>query len=87
MIVYMTMVAVRAADSFSWARTKNATADPPKLVGETAELNSQMKISSIDFHQEKSFLVRVLRRYAYERCQMTERTAATPIQTTVWLVH
>ncbi len=62
MIVYITIVAVRAADNFSWARTKNATAEPPKLVGETAELNSQMKINSIHFHQENSFLVNALNR-------------------------
>ena len=45
-------MAVRAVESFSCAKTKKATADPPIEVGETAELNSHMKINSTDFHQE-----------------------------------
>ena len=51
-IVQVTIVAVLAVDSFSWASTKNATAEPPIDVGDTAELNYQMKINSTDFHHE-----------------------------------
>ena len=44
-MVYRTIVAVLAKESFSLASKKKATADPPMLVGETAELNSHIKIN------------------------------------------
>ena len=50
-MVYSTIVAVWATLSFSLDKIKKATAEPPKLVGETAELNSQIKINSMDFFQ------------------------------------
>ena len=67
-MVYNTMVAVFAVDNFSWANTKKATADPPTLVGETAELNSQMKMSSMHLRHLNSLSDRMRRRVAYERC-------------------
>lgn len=63
-MVYKTMVAVLAVDNFSWASTKKATAEPPTLVGETAELNSQIKMSSMHFCQLNSLSDRMRRRVA-----------------------
>ena len=58
-MVYKTIVADFAEDIFSWAKKKNATADPPIVVGDTADENSQMKTSSIDFHQENCLSERI----------------------------
>jgi hypothetical protein len=44
--VYMTIETALAPEIFSWDRKKTATADPPMLVGEIAEANSQIQTSS-----------------------------------------
>ena len=63
-MVYNTIVADFADDIFSWAKKNNATADPPIVVGDTADENSQMKTSSIDFHQENCWSDKILSLHA-----------------------
>ena len=53
-IEYNTTEIVLAPDIFSCARRNSATADPPMLVGDTAEANSQMTISCMDLPQVNS---------------------------------
>lgn len=52
--VYKTMETALAAEIFSCERKKTATADPPMLVGEIAEANSQINTNSIDCLKLKS---------------------------------
>lgn len=53
--VYRTIDTALAAEIFSCDKKKTATAEPPMLVGEIAEANSQMKTSSIDCLKLKSW--------------------------------
>jgi len=49
--VYKTNVIAFEGFNFSWDKKYNATADPPKAVGDIAEENSHIKINSMDFNQ------------------------------------
>ena len=55
---YKTSVTVLAADNFSCARKNKATALHPKLVGETADANSQIQLSSMLLDQLKKSLLK-----------------------------
>jgi hypothetical protein len=51
---YMTIETAFAPEIFSCERKNTATADPPILVGEIADANSQIKTSSIEFLNVKA---------------------------------
>ena len=63
-MVYKTNATVLPPLSFSFDKKKNATPDPPTDVGDTADENSQIKISSIAFRQEKKLSVSILSLHA-----------------------
>ena len=86
-MVYNTIVAVLAKESFSLASKKKATADPPTLVGETAELNSQIKINSIHFLKLNSLSLREYNRKEYEIWCINRKTTAMPNQNSVNPFH
>ena len=81
------MVAVLAAFNFSLESTKNATAEPPRLVGLTAELNSQIKISSMDFFQLKNWSDKWRILQAYPMWRIDSAKTAKKSQKTVVEVH
>ena len=86
-MVYKTIVAVLAKESFSLASKKKATADPPTLVGETAELNSQIKINSIHFLKLKSLSLREYNRNEYEMWCINRKITAILNQNSVNPFH
>ena len=59
------MAVVLAAGSFSCANTNKETAEPPTLVGETAELNSQIKINCMIYKFSMSTYINCI-----ESCQL-----------------
>lgn len=86
-MVYKTIVAVLAKESFSLASKKKATADPPTLVGETAELNSQIKINSIHFLKLNSLSLREYNLNEYEIWCINKKTTAILNQNSVNPFH